>query len=243
MSNGVVQPEAFSRRSFVYLKLREQGARFAEIANAAVAVAYGDEQAETGQARHLGLADLSPLHRTGYKGPGVIEWLAGQGLEVPTESNQAVRQSNGEVAARLSPTEMLVLDDLACDSGTVERLREAWPSGNGTPESTRAFMAPREDSHAWFGLTGAQGAAMLAKLCAVDLRPRVFADGAIAQTSVARLGAVVIRCDLGSTLNFHILSDSAAAGYLWDCLLDAMAEFNGRPVGLAALRRLEQSTS
>ncbi len=30
----------------------------------------------------------------------------------------------------------------------------------------------------------------------------------------------------------------AAVEYLWDCLLDAMAEFNGEPVGLTALRGL-----
>lgn len=240
MVSNVVQPEAYSRRSFVYRKLREHGARFGEVAGAAAAMAYGDEDWETSQARHLALTDLSVLHRTGYKGPGVVEWLAGQGVEVPSQSNQAVRQGNGGVAARLSPTEMLVLDDLACETATVERLRQAWRDNKDTPESTRAFMVPREDSHGWFGVTGAQGAAMLAKLCAVDLRPRVFANGAIAQTSVARSGATITRSDLGSTLHFHLLYDSAAAGYLWDCLLDAMGEFNGKPVGLTALRRLDR---
>jgi hypothetical protein len=34
------------------------------------------------------------------------------------------------------------------------------------------------------------------------------------------------------------LGDSASAEYLWDCLNDAMAEFDGAPVGLAALRGL-----
>jgi hypothetical protein len=48
---------------------------------------------------------------------------------------------------------------------------------------------------------------------------------------------VVIRGDLGELPAFHLLGDSAAAGYMWDCLLDAMAEFGGRPVGLAALQR------
>jgi hypothetical protein len=28
---------------------------------------------------------------------------------------------------------------------------------------------------------------------------------------------------------------------MWDCLLDAMAEFSGRPVGLAVLQRAEAS--
>ncbi len=37
---------------------------------------------------------------------------------------------------------------------------------------------------------------------------------------------------------YHLLADCAAAKFLWDCLLDAMTEFNGEPVGLTALRRL-----
>ncbi|MEO3434299.1 hypothetical protein [Inquilinus sp. CAU 1745] len=33
------------------------------------------------------------------------------------------------------------------------------------------------------------------------------------------------------------LADSASAGYLWDCLIDAIAEYGGAPVGLSALAR------
>jgi hypothetical protein len=35
-----------------------------------------------------------------------------------------------------------------------------------------------------------------------------------------------------------VLADMASSEYLWACLVDAMAEFRGVPVGLAALRRL-----
>ena len=79
---------------------------------------------------------------------------------------------------------------------------------------------------------------MLAKLCAVDLRPRGFPDLSVAQTSVARLNATLLREDIAGTVAFHCLFDSASALYLWQCLIDAMAEFDGRPVGLAALRQL-----
>ena len=60
----------------------------------------------------------------------------------------------------------------------------------------------------------------------------------MAQTSVARLGAVILRADLGSVPVFHILGDSASAEYYWEVLMDAMAEFDGRLVGLEALREL-----
>jgi glycine cleavage system aminomethyltransferase T len=35
-----------------------------------------------------------------------------------------------------------------------------------------------------------------------------------------------------------MVADSASAVYLWSCLVDAMAEFGGRPVGLTALKTL-----
>ena len=81
---------------------------------------------------------------------------------------------------------------------------------------------------------------MFAKLCGVDLRVDHFPDLAIAQTSVARSNAIVIRDDLGATPTFHLLGDSASAAYMWDVLLDAMAEFEGAPVGLKALKALSQ---
>jgi sarcosine oxidase subunit gamma len=97
---------------------------------------------------------------------------------------------------------------------------------------------PRSESHAWFMVTGAQAPVMFAKICGVDLRPHRFAVGAIAQTSVAKMSAIVIRADLGGTPAFHLLADSASAEYLWTCVFDAMAEFDGAPVGWSALRQV-----
>jgi len=87
-------------------------------------------------------------------------------------------------------------------------------------------------------VTGAQAAAMFAKLCAVDLRAEAFPLGRVAQTSIARMNGVIVRDDRGGVPLYHLLADCAAVEYLWDCLLDAMAEFDGAPVGLTALRGL-----
>ncbi len=38
--------------------------------------------------------------------------------------------------------------------------------------------------------------------------------------------------------DFVWFAHSAAAEYLWDCLTDAMAEFDGRPVGWSVVRDL-----
>ena len=82
-----------------------------------------------------------------------------------------------------------------------------------------------------FSLTGGNVPGMLAKLCAVDLRPQKFSNLSIVQTSIARVASIVIRNDLSKTSAYLLLTDSACAEYLWDCMIDAMQEFDGQIVG------------
>ncbi len=229
-------PADFLFRSFVYRKLLKHEAKFETLGNTAVAWHFGDPAGEAETARRLGLADLSPLPRFGVKGVGTADWLAAQGIDVPAESNQAVGQANGVLAARLAPAELLLLGDLFGDAAPLDALAAAWRAEPTPPERPRGFLVPRQHSHFWFLLSGDSAAGMFAKICGVDLRPGKFANGRIAQTSIARMNAVVIRDDRGGVLAYHLLGDSASAEYLWDCLNDAMAEFDGAPVGLAAVR-------
>jgi sarcosine oxidase, subunit gamma len=233
-----IQPESFTRRSFHYRTLVKAGARFVEINGAAVTEDFGVPEEEAQSARRLGLMDLSPLPRTGFKGQGTAEWLRAQGVDVPGESNRAVRQADGALALRLAPGEVMILGDLAGQGGLPAKLNQAWSNETLPPSAPRGFPVPRDETHAWFLVTGTQGPAMFAKLCAVDLRPQSFPDGHIAQTSLAKMTATLVRDDKGRVPAFHVLADSASAEYLWVCLIDAMAEFKGRPVGLAALRGL-----
>lgn len=228
-------PESLTRRSFVYRELAELGADFAEVNGAACAMTCGeDAEAEASRARELAICDLSPLPRAGFKGRETIAWLTARGVSISGESNRVLVQGEGARAARLAPGEVLLLGNLAGDGGPFDRLTADW-----SPEpEPHCYPVPRADTNCWFLISGRHASEMLAKVCGVDLRPHKFADGAIAQTSVARLNAIVIRRDLGEVLAYDLLTDSASASYMWMCLLDAMAEFAGRPVGLAAARML-----
>ncbi len=230
-----IQPENFKRRGFHYRTLVKAGARFVELQGAAVAADFGAPEEEARTARHLGLMDLSPLPRTGFKGPGTAEWLSAQGVDVPGESNRAVRQGDGALALRLAPSEVMILGDLAVQGGLPAKLNQAWDSETTPPAMPRGFPLPRDETHAWFLVTGARASAMFAKICAVDLRPQFFPDGHIAQTSLAKMTGTIVRDDKGEVPAFHVLADSASAEYLWGCLIDAMAEFEGGPVGLSAV--------
>jgi sarcosine oxidase subunit gamma len=238
-ADAALLPTALTRRSFVYRVLQQGGARFAAVNDAAIAVDFGRPlEAEAAQARSMGIADLSVLPRTGFKGAGTVEWLTSQGLSIGADSNRAYPQAGGELAARLAPTEIFLIDSLAGRGELIRRLNAAWSWGSETPRRLIGYPMPRAESHAWFLVTGERAPGMFAKICGVDLRPHRFAIGAIAQTSLAKMSAIVIRADLGEVPAYHVLADSASAEYLWGCLLDAMAEFAGAPVGWAAVRQL-----
>ncbi|MGE0117767.1 MAG: hypothetical protein AB7S71_00875 [Dongiaceae bacterium] len=238
-ADAALLPIVLPRRSFVYRVLQQGGARFAAVNDAATAVDFGrPPEAEAAQARSLGIADLSVLPRTGFKGVGTVEWLTSQGLSIGADSNRAYPQAGGELAARLAPTEIFLIDSLAGRGELIQRLNAAWSWGSETPRRLIGYPMPRAESHAWFLVTGERAPGMFAKICGVDLRPHRFAVGTIAQTSLAKMSAIVIRADLSEVAAYHVLADSASAEYLWGCLLDAMAEFAGAPVGWAAVRQL-----
>ena len=182
------------------------------------------------------LFDLSLVTRSGAKGVGTARWVASGGLPLPAVSNLAVRHPSGGLVARLAPGEVLLLGDPGVpDTPWIGAAQEYLGAGKGL-----CFPLPRADSHAWFCVVGQEVPAMLAKVCSVDMRQQSFADLAIAQTSVARVNAIVIRDDESFKDKskfpcYHVLADWASARSLWDYLLDAMAEFGGQAATLEDL--------
>ena len=223
--NAIV-PESFSKRSFVYRK--QSGASFSEAADGALVVGFGNDRV---QAQQCGLLDLSILPRIGFRGFNSAMHLEALGLPAPAQPNQARVSAGGELVLRLSQKEFWVLASLADQGAQVTSLHQ-----RDLPNKD-CYPLYCQDSHAWFALTGADLPELFAKICGVDLRQAAFPVGSIAQTSVARVNAIVINRPVNDIPCFFILSDSAAAEYLWECLLDAMNEFGGEPVGVSALAR------
>lgn len=216
-----VLPDQFHRRSFVYPRLVAAGAEFADIGDAAVATGFPGREAPP-----LGLCDLSPLPRTGIRGPRALQWVREQGWPVPEVNNTAGATAAGDLVLRLGDRELLVTAAPYGDGEAVRTLEAAVPG-------TGAWGVPRRDSHCSFALCGSAAVSCLHKLCGVDLRAHAFPPGSVAQTSVARLNAIVCRPPGDSEGRcFHLLADSAAALWLWDVLLDAMAGLGGGPLGL-----------
>lgn len=182
----------------------------------------------------LALIDLSALPRAGIKGKCLSQWIESKRYEVDEEPNRAYAQRDGVLIARLSPGELMLLAnpaDASMDAMTYSL------------EATyNCYPVRRQDSHYWFALTGVRCPAMLAKLCSVDLSPDIFADGTVAQTSVARTSAVIVRHDIEDVLCYYLLGDSSTILYMWTCLVDAMKEFDGQILTPPALDNLAHKT-
>ena len=114
------------------------------------------------------------------------------------------------------------IESRAGQESKIELLRNAWSMNI----AERTYLLERGDSHSCFEISGDRTAEMFSKICGVDLRPNSFANLSVAQTSVGKLNAIVIRVDKESRLSYLLMADLSAAEYLWGVVEDAMAEFN-----------------
>lgn len=176
------------------------------------------------------LTDLSDLPRVGFRGADSAAWLQARGYRLPALPNQALRQDDGSLVARLSQTEYLLLGSLHDMGARIAAEESSWKF-----DDSRNYLLPRHDSHAWLQLSGRHCAGVMAKLCGVDLRPQAFGPGAVAQTSAARVNVIVINAGSARLPALQILCDRASVEYFRAALLDAMDEFDGGTVAIDAL--------
>ena len=168
----------------------------------------------------ISLIDLSPLPRDGIKGKELSKWIDFRAYDVGAASNYAYPQIDGVLVARLSPSEILLLSDPADPAVALMT--------NSLEATYKCYPVRRQDSHYWFAIAGSRSPAMFAKLCGVNISPDVFADGQVAQTSVARTSSVIVRHDIDGVLSYYLLGDSSMSLYMWNCIVDAMREFDGK---------------
>lgn len=170
------------------------------------------------------LSELTASPRLGFRGADSASYLEGHGYHLPRLPNQAERQDDGSWVARLSQSEYLLLGAAGDGGARIVALEQQW----SLDDSLRNYLLPRQDSHAWLQLSGAQASAVMAKLCGVDLREQAFPAGSVAQTSAARINVIVI--NVGGAL--QLLFDRPSLAYFRAAVLDAMVEFEGGMQGL-----------
>jgi sarcosine oxidase, subunit gamma len=169
----------------------------------------------------LALADLSSVTRLGFKGRGTLDAMKKRDIALEAVPNRAYRQKDGGLCLVLGASEIILLGVTEKSASAISMFENAWR----IDDLERSYPVPRLHSNCWFRLTGNKASEMMAKLCGIDLQPRIFDNLQIAQTSVAKLNAIVVRDDDGDACAFHIFADSASKDYLARCLKDAMQEF------------------
>ncbi|WNW10597.1 sarcosine oxidase subunit gamma family protein [Pseudomonas sp. DTU_2021_1001937_2_SI_NGA_ILE_001] len=167
------------------------------------------------------LQDLTDLPRTGFRGAHSAEYLQARGFTLPGAPNRATPQQDGCQVARLSQTEYLLLGS-PLDGG--ERIADE--EARWELDHQANYLLPRQDSHAWLQLSGRRISEVMAKLCGVDLHPRAFGPGAVAQTSAARINVIVINTGSDLAPCFELLFDRCSLDYFKAAVLDAMSEFD-----------------
>lgn len=224
---ATLQAQDFLERSPLYRK--QAGATLGRLGDSVIVAHYGEHD-ESAQLQRCALIDLTNLARVGFRGAQAAEYLQARGYALPEAPNRALTQADGSHVARLSQTEYLLLGSLRDAGRRIAQEEQEWAFSEAAN-----YLLPRQDSHAWLLLTGEHVSDVMAKLCGVDLRPAAFPPGSVAQTSAARINVIVINLGLGELPCFQILCDRASVSYFWDALLDAMAEFGGKPAGLDVL--------
>lgn len=184
----------------------------------------------------LRIADAGALAKVLIRAPhdGAVAAALG------TRFGRAVRDSRGALVVGSGPGEWLVLGSADARDDLMARLERL-------AEQPGEFASVVDLTHgrALLRLHGARAAAVLAKVCAIDLSDDVTPHGAALRTSVAKVVTDLVRDDRidarsagathGDSVPGYLLHCERSSGrYLLDALLDAGAEFgvelDGHPV-------------
>ncbi len=235
MNYNEVQPEYCQHRSFVYRKFDNLSVTWSDINGYAAVLSAHDTKLEIEYAQKMALCDLSHIQRIGFKGIGSNEWLSSQQITIPQDINTAEISSNGCLIARIGNQDILILDHLENKTNIKPVLEQQWHHDYALNNHSCGNIMPRQDSHSCFYVCGVSAPEMFSTLCAVDLRIKKFNNLMIAQTSLARINAIIIRCDVGDTPGFYVLVENVSSEYCWNCIEEAMQDYSGQLIGLSCL--------
>ena len=161
------------------------------------------------------LQDLSETGKTGLKGPNAAEWLASQGIEIPSKPNTCAFLPDGSMIARLAETEFFV------DGRAAAKLASALDNA-----SLGVYPVPHED--ACFSLSGPRLHEVLLQVCSVDFQADRAAN-TLYMTSIAGVPVLAIPEKRDAAPSIRIWADPTFGPYLWHTLSTIVEELKGEP--------------
>jgi heterotetrameric sarcosine oxidase gamma subunit len=81
--------------------------------------------------------------------------------------------------------------------------------------------------HGILQLVGQYAPDVLPKLCGLDFGDTAFPDRHVAQTSLAKVAALILRLDGSGGQAYWVMVERSLAAYVWETMWAAMHEFNG----------------
>ena len=190
-------------------------------------VVDGWEVSSRRSAAALRLSDASPLAKVSVRADADGALADAFGVRF-----RGSRRQDGVLVIGSGPGEWLLVGGV----GTADQIAQT-VRGQGEGE----FVTAVDVTHgrALMRLTGRDAAAVLSKLCAVDLSDAATPEGAAFRTSVAKVATDVVRDDGGGAgeRSYLLHCERSSGQYLFECLLDAGKEFGVEPEGSALDKR------
>ncbi|MFP3555526.1 hypothetical protein SB861_33155 [Paraburkholderia sp. SIMBA_049] len=190
------------------------------------------DAADSKRAATLGIADVSFLFRTGFKGQGVAAWLQAQEIPVPEQPNSWAPLAGGGVVLRLGVSEYLIEDGLT--QGSSARMAHL---------ETPMHVYPVLHQDVALVLCGEAVYELLLQTCNVNFGALDLAARPVVLTSMAGVAVTVMPGARAGKPYYRVWADGTYGLYLWETLAGIAGELGGGPVGVAAITDIDQSAT
>jgi aminomethyltransferase len=229
------------RLSALHSTHEKLGARFVSLAGWQVPQTYSSPQDEAAAIREgVGLADLSWLGKLLVRGdPGATLNLLGDAFGVgPVEvghttsiavESQAASLWGRGYLARLVADEIMLFTPPGTEGEAIRRIEE-----KRAADDLFLTVVDRTSGLAGLAVVGPAGREVLSKLCALPLNDRDFPNQRVAQGSLAKAHAIIVRNDVEPLPAFELYVERPLGEYVWMCVMDAGCEFGIIPLGWGA---------
>jgi heterotetrameric sarcosine oxidase gamma subunit len=229
--------ESVSARTPMDRRARAAGARFDRRQGWSVAVAYGEPAVELERlSQTVAFADRSSLMKLELQAEAeVLAAVVGAASSGLALRPGVAARAAGAWWCPVTTSRVLVLGEPAAASALRESVsgavRELGGGGTVTVADVTCGLAA-------LALIGPGANELLARFCAIDVRPVATPVAGFRPGSVARTPGYLLREDEDRLL---VLVGWALGEYLWEVVADAAEHLGGGPVGADALKELDHA--